>query len=261
MQQTITVIMELSNKILLKQLITNIVIILILFGAMAYCLSLAGEIKTFDLIYFIGSVLAAAYVLTVRNPYNYMALACGAASSVIMVYSLFYVNPNMAYTYLFIFIPCQSYSFFAWRKMFYTKMIAQKQGRDDTKESGAPRFLTTPQLGIMLLLFVVVFIIDVVVFYYAFSNTNLVLLLLNGFFFTLSVSSNLLLSRKITDAWIHWVLFSLCGIVIALYNGNIDYYLLSIFLVFLGVNAIALYKWIGFTPKENSGWTKIFRKS
>lgn len=254
--------MELSNKMLFKQLIINIIIVLAVFGVMGFFLLMAGEIKKFDVIYFIGAVLSASYVLTVRNPYNYMAFICGVTSSLIMVYALFNTNANIAYTYLFIFLPCQSYSFFVWRKLFYAKLAAKQKEEDDSvmETGGEPRFLTNKELLKMLGLFITVFIIDVLVFYYGFSNNDIILLLLNGFFFTLSISANMLLIRKITDSWIHWVLFSICGIIIALYNGNIDYYMLSIFLVFLGVNSIALYKWIGFTPKENSGWTKIFRK-
>lgn len=252
--------MDLSNKVLWKQLLMNIFIILAVFGVLLVSLTLAGEIKQFDIIYFIGSVLAASYVLAVRNPYNYIAFICGAVSSIIMVYSLFYVNPNMAYTYLFIFIPCQSYSFFVWRKAVLAKREASN-AVDDVSENQDPRYLTVQELFKMMVLFICVFLIDIFVFYYYFAGKDIILLVLNGFFFTLAISSNILLSKKITDAWIHWVLFSICGIVIALYSGNIDYYLLSIFIVFLIVNIIALYNWIGFTPKMNNGWTKIFRKS
>lgn len=232
---------------MIKQLFINTAIILVVFGVIILGLMMMDEIRNFDILYFTGSVLSASFILTINNPYNYPAFILGAVSSIILFFALWTTNLNMAYTYLLIFLPCQIYSFFVWKRM--------------NKNAGvlsAPKFLTIRQLLPVSCAFAVVFLIDAYLMYD--TGVDFVFLILNSMFLTLALSANILLIKKITDSRIHWVLFSVCGLVLSVYKGEINYYLLSVFVIFLILNIIVLYKWIKNTPPENYGWVKIFRK-
>lgn len=252
--------MNKKSRRLNKQLVLNFIAFFFLFGLLTLFLHFFGVLKfnNVDPIYFVGSVCAAAYILSIINPLNYKAFLLGALSSLILAYSLYTENITLAFTYVVIFIPIQLYSFFVWKKAFKESIKNDHTHNNNENQAFLPRFLSWKELLIFKICFLLVLTFS---FYYNYGvEDDIVLALLNALFFTTSVGANILLIYKITDAWIMWILFSLSGFGISFYIGNIDFYLMAIFIIYFIVNISVFIKWLVITPKQNYGWAKFLRK-
>lgn len=193
----------------------------------------------------VSSLLGISYILTIRNPNNYVGFYVGIVSSVLLAMHFFEIKEYpSAVLYLGVYVPCQILTIINWVR-----------GQKAVKENAgfAPSFLSKKGLGFMLGLLVVVSVVTYGIFSWL-RPSFWVVLLLNAVFVGLNVLANILVIMKKTECFFFWVLSCILGAIIFTLAGS--YFTVLLYCVFITVNALGLINWTVATPAVNYGWMK-----
>ncbi len=186
-----------------------------------------------------ASVVGTAYVLTIRNPKNYLGFY-GDILMALLLAAQFCLQGNFDLTilYLAVFVPFGIISLLTWRR--------HTLHPEQVKEIFAPTWLPRGMQGLSLLAAVAIIAVDYVLATQLLQHNgwgdNIALKLMGGLMIASSVLANFLLIRQRIDAWLWWVLYSVAGMVFYIMVGNI--FSLVLFIVFLFVNGSTGVAWI-----------------
>lgn len=243
--------MTIETKKLFKEAGLNLLISLAIFAVVItflFCVDLHDTIKPIAIV---SGLLGVSYVLTIKNPANYIGFVIGILSSFALGIQ-FFIGKMYDWTFLYfaVFVPCQIYTLYVWLKGSQTQ----------NSKPFLPSFLGLKKRMLVLLIAVAMIIVDLFVVNLMQGN-GLTLKSLQsngqGIWITLmgatgvasSILANFLLIQKRTDAWIYWVIFSIASVILQLLLK--DYVTLTLFVVYTIINANALIAWVKMTPKNN----------
>ncbi len=244
-----------SQSALWRESLINLVKSFIIFSALLLILYLAEQffvdlrlLKWHDAAWCVGvpaSIIGVAYVLTIRNPLNYIGFYGGIVMSALLSLQ-FYLQGNydLSLLYILVFIPFQIKSILFWRSS------GEGINADDQK----PEYLTSKQRLLSLLIFFAIVVAD----YYLSSRIispveditllDKVVYVFGALLIASSVFANYWLIYRKTDAWFYWIVYSFCGIVLYAVIGNA--FNLVLFTFFLVINSMAGIAWV---RETNSG--------
>ena len=246
-----------------KQTLLSIAIFACLFIALylveLFIPSLHGKLLQWDNLAFIvgipASVIGTAYVLTIKNPNNYLGFYLGIVMSLLLAWQFYLQGQyDLVILYTLLFVPFLLRSLITWRKAtLYPEPDA---------EPFVPSFLHTKQVFITRIIYWIIILADFgVVTYLSMRNPDAVITF-KGIFINLmgamligsSIFANYWLIHKSNDAWIYWVIYSLAGMVLNALIGNAFSFVL--FTMFLIINGSAQVAWIKMTDEQHLGWTE-----
>ncbi len=245
--------MNIETQKLWKEAGKNLLIACGIFAGVILFLFLMKLNESINPIAIVSGLLGVSYVLTVKNPANYIGFILGVLSSITLGIQ-FYLGNMIDWTilYFFIFVPCQIYTFYVWVKGSKTK----------SDKPFLPSYLSVKNTILIAGIALVLMVCDLLVANAIKGNDltinnilptdgkNLCIAIMGAAGVATSIIANLLLIRKKTDAWIYWVIFSIASVVLQLLLE--DYVTLTLFVVYTIINANALIAWIKFTPKRNT---------
>ncbi|MGM9818282.1 MAG: nicotinamide mononucleotide transporter family protein [Paludibacteraceae bacterium] len=233
------------NKLLFKELFFNLLLSLILFNGLIAILFIIENLwPSISLLNFsscefvvgiIASIIGVGYVLTIRNPQNYLGFYMGILMSLLLSLQ-FYMKGlfDLTILYLFVFIPFQIFSIYSWRKTTNTQIAK-------------PEFLSAKKGVVSIIVFILLIIGDYLFASYFVNHDALWQGIsnkcINGIVISASILANFWLIYKKIDAWIYWIIYSVAGIIqgiVVLHNP----FNTILFVFFLFINSIAAYSWI-----------------
>ncbi|MCL2597468.1 MAG: nicotinamide mononucleotide transporter [Paludibacter sp.] len=223
-----------------KNLLIAVILTATLFGAMKV-LKVDFVFDKALLLSVLATIFGVCYILTIRNPQNYVGFYFGIISSVCLgVQFAFLGNFDLTFLYFFVFIPFQISAIVSWEK---------KSVQNTDNEIFTPKFLNLKRRIFFILLFILIIIID-----YVFASFYLNLHK-NGLFFdnfiiktifaimiSSSILANFLMIGKWLETWIYWLIYSVAAIFSAIMLKN--NFNLLLFVFFLIINAISFYSWL-----------------
>lgn len=186
-----------------------------------------------------ASVIGTAYVLTIRNPKNYIGFYGDILMAVLLAVQ-FYLQGSLDLVLLYgaVFVPLGIYSLIVWR--------THTMQPEFVEESLSPRWLPHTLQCFMVVVALVIIVVDYVAAIKFFQDNgwgdNIALKLVSGLLIASAVLANGLLVGQRIDAWIWWVVYSLSGMAIAVMIGNM--FSLVLFTVFLIINSSTGLAWI-----------------
>ena len=207
------------------------------------CPSLRGTLlQWYDPAFVVGipaSVIGTAYVLTIRNPKNYIGFYGDIVMAILLAVQFgLQGSLDLVLLYGAVFVPFGIYSLFVWRTHTMQPQFVE--------ESLAPRWLPRALQFFMVVVALVIVVVDYIAATQCFQDNgwwdNVALKLVSGLLFASAVLANGLLVGQRIDAWIWWVVYSLSGMAIAVMIGNI--FSLVLFTVFLIINSSTGVAWI-----------------
>ncbi len=197
-----------------------------------------------------ASIIGTAYVLTIKNPINYMGFYAGVIMSVLLSVQ-FFLNKqyDQVILYLCIFAPFQIKSLINWRQ----NLVNPKE------EDGefTPAFLNKKELLLSLAAALTLIAIDYVIATYSAHNgwtDGIAIKITGGVVFATSFLANYWMIYKKNDAWVYWVLYSVSGIIFFSILPQPNIFLIMLNFVFLLVNGSAQIAWLKMTQAEDYGW-------
>lgn len=187
-----------------------------------------------------ASVIGTAYVLTIRNPKNYIGFYGDIVMAILLAvqFHLQGGSLDLFILYLGVFVPFGIYSLIVWRTHTMQPQLVD--------ESLTPSWLPRATQFFMIVVALVIVVVDYIAATQFFQHNgwwdNVALKLVSGLLIASAVLANGLLVGQRIDAWLWWVVYSLSGMVIAVMIGNI--FSLVLFTVFLFVNGSTGIAWI-----------------
>lgn len=194
-----------------------------------------------------AGIVGSAYVLTVKNPNNYLGFVLGICMSILLAIQFFVEGfKDQTLLYCVVFIPCQILTLFKW--------ISASKGTSKDSKYSVPSFMGVKGLFFGLMVFILIFVADMVAIQ---TEVNLATIM-SACVVAASTEANFLMIRKHTDAWFYWVAFSIFGIIqmIAIQN----YVTLTLYVLYIFINGAACIAWCKRTPRERYGWVNHFIK-
>lgn len=235
---------------LVKEFGKNILISLAIFAALTLVLSgveygfhlpmMAWNSSAFC-VGFAASIIGVGYVLTVKNPKNYLGFYGGIAMSALLGVQFILTRQwDLVVLYFCVFIPFLIRSIVVWKK------------GDDTGLN--PAWLNKHQLLLSLLVAALIiagdYVLNTLAIYQDGWGEHVALKLLGAGLICSSAQANYWLIYKKTDAWIWWTLYGVVGVVFYALLPVPNYYLVILNVVFIVVNASALRAWVAITPRH-----------
>lgn len=200
-----------------------------------------------------ASILGSGYVLTVRNPDNYMGFYPGILMSILLGAQMYLQHSyDLSFLYIAVFIPFQLASLVGWRKATL--------GSHKEKEPFTPKFVDhTGHIKIYLVALAIV-VSDYVLATWVLTDAehvgdwrwNPAIKILSGCTIASSILANFLMIRKKNDTWICWICYSIASIILFALLGNIFLVVLSV--IMLVVNASGQIAWMRITHPDHYGW-------
>lgn len=186
-----------------------------------------------------ASVIGTAYVLTIRNPQNYVGFYGGILMSILLAVQ-FYLQGNydLVVLYLAVFVPFGLMSLITWRR----NTLQSKSENQPFIPEWLPFRTQVITIAIMFCIVALDYVLATMVIQQNAWSDAIVLKLMGGLMIASSVLANFLLIRQKIDAWLWWVIYSLSGIIFYVLIGNM--FSLVLFCVFLLVNGSAGIAWI-----------------
>ena len=216
---------------------------LVLYVVEWLCPSLRGTLLQWsDPAFVVGipaSVIGTAYVLTIRNPKNYIGFYGDIVMAILLAIQFHLQGSlDLFMLYLGIFVPFGIYSLIVWRTHTMQPQLAEG--------SMVPSWLPRAMQFFMVVVALVIVVVDYIAATQYFQDNgwwdNVALKLASGLLIASAVLANGLLVGQRIDAWIWWVVYSLSGMAIAIMIGNI--FSLVLFAVFLIINSSTGVAWI-----------------
>lgn len=223
---------------MVKEIVKYFLLVVLIFSVLTGVLFVFEDNYQIQWMAFAGSVLSVTYILSIRNPYNYLGFIVGVVASLVLTAALWKVDLDGALTYLCVFLPAQLYSFRLWRKR------AKIAAREQMWALSAPRWQTWRERWLTLGVGLLIMAVMSVVLRYFNPDFGIISLLFNSLFTTTAVLGNVLLIYKLTDSRIYWVIFSMAGMGLSLSLGQNSLYFMMMFLLFTVVSIIVLVNWI-----------------
>lgn len=196
---------------------------------------------------FAASIIGVGYILTVKNPNNYLGFYGGIVMSTLLGVQFILTHQwDLVILYFCVFIPFLIRSIVVWRK---GRMNAQRAN----EECGLkPEWLNRRQLWISLLVAAVIiggdYVLNTLCIYHDGWSEHILLKLLGAGLICTSTEANYWLIYKKTDAWIWWTAYGIVGVAFYALLPEPNYYLVILNIVFIVVNASALRAWAKITP-------------
>lgn len=186
-----------------------------------------------------ASVIGTAYVLTIRNPKNYVGFYGGILMSILLAIQ-FYLQGNydLVVLYLAVFVPFGLMSLITWRR----NTLQPKSENQPFIPEWLPLRTQGITIAIALCIVALDYVLATMVIQQNAWSDAILLKLMGGLMIASSVLANFLLIRQKIDAWLWWVIYSLSGIIFYVLIGNM--FSLVLFCVFLLVNGSAGIAWI-----------------
>jgi len=165
-----------------------------------------------------ASVLGTAYVLTIRNPQNYMGFYLGIAMSLLLAWQFALQGSwDLVVLYVAVFVPFLIRTIVQWSK---------------SADGLLPTFLSLRQWLLTVVVVVVVVVLD-----YLWSHSWL-----SAIMITSSILANFWMIYKKVDSWYFWLLYALSGIALFVVLGNL--FSVVLFVMMLLVNLSGLIAWL-----------------
>lgn len=199
-----------------------------------------------------ASILGTAYVLTIRNPRNYLGFYEGIIMSLFLSWQFFLQGSfDLVVLYIAVFIPFQTYSLVRWRK---DTLFAHESAQ---ASAFMPAFLNKKYAIITQIVACLVVAADYILATKVIRNDGW----WDGFGIKLagactiasSLLANFWMIYKKNDAWLCWVFYCIAGLILFLLIGNV--FSIVLFAIMLIVNANAQIAWLKATSVDNFGWT------
>lgn len=240
---------------LLKEVFINLLIATVIFAGVVILLNYlglvfdeAGNLQNRWLpLEMAAGIVGSAYVLTVKNPNNYLGFVLGICMSILLAIQFFVEGfKDQTLLYCLVFIPCQV--------LTLTKWISASNGTSKDSKYAVPSFMGVKGVFIGLLIFTLIIIADLVVIQTEINWATI----MSACVVAASAEANFLMIRKHTDAWFYWVAFSIFGIIQMICVSN--YVTLTLYVLYIFINGAACISWCKQTPKERYGWVNHFIK-
>ena len=231
-------------KTLWNSVIKNIVIAVLLTATLMLAMKLLNIKIYFDkvlILSILATIFGVAYLLTIRNPQNYLGFYLGIGSSVCLGLQFAFLGGyDLTFLYFAVFIPFQSAAIVNWQK---------KSLQNSENEEFNPKFLPFKRQIVFFLFFLTIIIID-----YIFASfilpffkekpffTDFFIKIIFATMISSSILANYLMISKWFDTWIYWLLYSISAIFSAIIIKN-DFNLL-LFAFFLIINTISFISWL-----------------
>ena len=185
-----------------------------------------------------ASVIGVAYVLTIRNPKNYIGFYGGMTMALLLSIQ-FYLQGNMdlVVLQLAVFIPFMLSSLVRWRNL----VVQPQQTELPFIPEWLPRRLQCLSLLVLLVVILGDYVLATLVIQQDAWNENILIKLMGGVMIASSTLANFILIYQKIDAWIWWALYALAGIVLYILIGNI--FSVVLFVVFFAINGSAGIAW------------------
>lgn len=197
-----------------------------------------------------ASVFGVAYVLTIRNPKNYLGFYFGVIMALLLsVQFYFQGNYDLVVLYTAMFVPFVIASLVKWRKQTLHPELC-------TEDSGAIAFISHHKFVITCAISMAIIVVDYALITLVLNKDGwgdqIVIKLLSGAMISTAIMANYWMIYKKNDAWLNWVLYSLVGIAFYMIVNNA--FSLILFVVFLLVNGQAQFVWLNTTDADKFGW-------
>lgn len=186
-----------------------------------------------------ASVIGTAYVLTIRNPKNYIGFYGDILMAVLLAVQFgLQGNIDLVLLYVAVFVPFGIISLVTWRThTMHPDMV------DDTM---TPTWLPRTMRWMAIVAAIIIAGADYMAATQWIQHNgwadNIAPKLMGGLMIASSILANFLLIRQRIDAWLWWVLYSVAGMVFYIIVGNM--FSLVLFTVFLLVNGSTGVAWI-----------------
>ena len=230
-----------------RQMLLSLLLYGVLFGVLyvveVVCPSLRGTLLQWSNAAFVvgipASVIGTAYVLTIRNPKNYIGFYGDIVMAVLLAVQ-FWLQGSLDLTllYLAVFVPFGIFTLLNWRGNTLHPALQS----EPFAPSWLPRGVRWLSLVAALVIVALDYVLATLWIQHNGFGDNVLQKLMGGMMIASSVLANVLLIRQRIDAWIWWVVYSLAGMVLYVLLGNM--FSLVLFVVFLVVNGSTGWTWI-----------------
>ena len=185
-----------------------------------------------------ASVIGTAYVLTIRNPKNYVGFVGGITMSFFLGAQFYLLGAyDLLFMQICIFVPFMASSLLNWRK---------RTLQEETTKLVAPQFLHGKPLLWTLLITVLIVVADyaliTLVMQHNAWDENVLIKLVAAIMFASSVMANFWMIYQKMDAWVWWIVHSVGGMLFYILENNI--FSLLYYTVCLAVNGMAFVAWM-----------------
>ena len=185
-----------------------------------------------------ASIIGTAYVLTIRNPKNYVGFVGGITMSLFLGGQFYLLGAyDLLFMQICIFVPFMTSSLLRWRK---------RTLREEHTGNAAPQFLRGKSLVATLLIATMIVATDyaliTLVMQHNAWDENILLKLTAAVMFASSVMANFWMIYQKLDAWVWWIIHSVGGMLFYILENNI--FSLLYYTVCLVVNGIAFWSWL-----------------
>jgi len=230
-----------NNKQLWLSLAKNIIIAILLTATLMLAMRVFNIEINFDkvlILSIIATVSGVAYLLTIRNPQNYLGFYLGIASSVCLGAQFAFLGGyDLTFLYFAVFIPFQYAAIVNWKK---------KSLQNTDNKPFNPKFLPLKkQLFFFIILLVIIFI-DYIFATKIIKNQpffeDILIKLAFATMISSSILANYLMIGKWIDTWLYWLLYSVSAIFSAIIIQN--HFNLLLFIFFLIINTITFMSWM-----------------
>ena len=203
---------------------------------------------------FAASIIGVGYILTVKNPNNYLGFYGGIVMSTLLGVQFILTHQwDLVILYFCVFIPFLIRSIVVWKAGDEKKEKGLSAQRAIEETGGLkPEWLNRRQLWISLLVAAVIiggdYVLNTLCIYHDGWSEHILLKLLGAGLICTSTEANYWLIYKKTDAWIWWTAYGIVGVAFYALLPEPNYYLVILNIVFIVVNASALRAWAKITP-------------
>ncbi len=230
------------KKQLVTELVTNTLISVLLYTLLIFVMNYINidiQWNATMLVSMIASVAGVAYILTIKNPMNYLGFYLGIVMTLFLACQFFMLqNYDLVVLYALIFFPIMIKTIFEWKKAWTNMHLELTE-----YNKFVPQFLSIKKMAIVLLVFILIVALDVLLMKYVLLSTfNFLTILMAALMVGSSVLANYLMIYKKIDAWIYWVVYSLSGMAFAILIDN--QFNIVLFVFFLIINLYTTIAWI-----------------
>lgn len=233
-----------------KQSLISVILYAVLFAALAaveWCYpTLKGVLLQWqDPSFVVGipaSILGTVYVLTIRNPKNYLGFYPGIVMSLLLsVQFLLRGSYDLVVLYVCLFTPFLIFSLLTWRK--------QTLHPTQSAEAFTPTFLSMKAAILTTFIALAIVLADYALATLVINHDGwgdgIALKIAGGWMIASSCLANYWMIYKKTDAWYWWITYCLSGLVCFIMITNL--FSIVLFTVMLLVNLSGLVAWLKIT--------------
>jgi len=190
----------------------------------------------------IATISGVAYLLTIRNPQNYLGFCLGIVSSACLGAQFAFLHGyDLTFLYFAVFIPFQYAAMVNWKKKSLQKA---------DNEVFMPKFLPLKKQIFFFAILLIIIFIDYIFASKILKNNNFLLKIVFATMISSSILANYLMIGKWLDTWLYWLLYSVAAIFSAIIIQN--NFNLLLFVFFLIINIITFISWLSQKYADNT---------